>query len=56
MHAYTQKGEGKSFLWKQIMFGIFEDDSDDDGDMRNEVDDDDDDYDDDGGKVLVKFV
>mmetsp|Transcript_19664 Transcript_19664/g.16237 ORF Transcript_19664/g.16237 Transcript_19664/m.16237 type:complete len:155 (-) Transcript_19664:164-628(-) len=49
-------GEGKSFLWKQIMFGIFEDDSDDDDDVRNQVDDDDDDYDDDGGKVLVKFV
>ena len=30
-------GEGKPFLWKQIMFGIFEDDLDDDDELGEEV-------------------
>jgi len=50
-------GEGKQFLWKQIMFGLFEDPLGDDGDLEDMREDEDEDEDeDDGGKVLVSFM
>eukprot|EP00802_Teleaulax_amphioxeia_P016404 Tamp_16521.p1 GENE.Tamp_16521~~Tamp_16521.p1 ORF type:complete len:375 (-),score=94.20 Tamp_16521:331-1428(-) len=54
-------GEGKQFLWKQIMFGLFDDPLGDDEDLdvvdlRAADEDDHDDDDDDGGKVLASFM
>ena len=55
-------GEGRQFLWKQIMYGLFEDDDDDelaaDGDEGEGIGgyNDDDDEEGGGGAVLLKFM